>query len=89
MGFFWGWYGLSANDLSMGMHFFSRDLHDQVFGLYSNILNIPADELATMAAKACIVDTFIVLGILAVRYRKSWMPAVFDWMNARRVVSSK
>ena len=39
--FFWGWYGLSANDISFGTAFLSRQTHDVVFSLYGNILGMP------------------------------------------------
>ena len=40
LGFLWGWYFLSYYDLSMGMYFFSRDMHDLVFRIYGNVLGL-------------------------------------------------
>ncbi|MCU0791114.1 MAG: DUF6105 family protein [Nitratireductor sp.] len=74
LAFFWGWYALSANDISFGTVFFSRELHDAVFGLYGRTLGIPPQELPGMLAWACILDTGIILAIAAFRWRARWLP---------------
>lgn len=74
LGFFWGWFALSANDISFGTIFFSRELHDAVFEVYSRTLGIPAQDLPPMIAWACVVDTGIILAIAAFRWRAKWLP---------------
>jgi Family of unknown function (DUF6105) len=76
MGFFWGWYFLSLNDLSFGFQFFSRRMHDIVFHIYGSILGIDPAAIPAMVARACVFDTFLIFGILAFRRRaaiRSWL----------------
>lgn len=80
LGFFWGWYFLSLNDLSMGTHFFSRKLHDLVFTIYGNILGIEPELIPALVAKACIVDTLIIAAIYAFRKRA----AIIQWVKSAR-----
>ena len=72
--FFWGWYGLSINDINFGTYFFSKNIHDTVFAVYSNATGIPAGELPAMIAGACAFDTAIIAAIAAFRWRASWFP---------------
>lgn len=67
--FFWTWYWLSLNDISLGMHFFSRELHDQMFGIYAMLLGVAPDAVPPMIAKALALDSLVVLGIVAFRRR--------------------
>ncbi len=85
MSIFWSWYGLSLHDINMGTTFFSRDLHDQVFEIYSQILQIPAEDIPGMAAKACVIDTFIVFGILALRHYRKWGPGLVQWVRYQSI----
>lgn len=80
MGLFWSWYGLSFHDLNFGMLFFSRTLHDEVFRLYGDVLGLDPSILPGMVARACVVDTLLIFGILAFRRRK----AIAAWMRDRR-----
>lgn len=80
MGLFWSWYGLSFHDVNFGMLFFSRLLHDEVFRLYGEILGLDPAILPGMVARACIVDTALIFGILSFRRRR----AIAAWMRARR-----
>lgn len=80
MGLFWSWYGLSFHDLNFGMLFFSRMLHDEVFRLYGDILGLDPSILPGMVARACVVDTVLIFGILAFRRRK----AIAAWLRDRR-----
>ena len=80
LGFFWGWYFLSLNDISMGTQFFSRKLHDLVFTIYGNILGIEPDLIPPLVAKACIVDTLIIAAIYAFRKRA----AIISWVKSAR-----
>lgn len=74
MGFFWGWYLLSLNDLNFGTVFLSRDLHELVFRIYGQTLGVPAAEVPAMIAGACAFDTAIVMAIAAWRWRADWYP---------------
>jgi hypothetical protein len=80
MGLFWGWYGLSANDINFGLLFFSREIHDEVFNLYGQIIGIDPAALPPLVARACIVDTALIFGIFAFRRRKE----IRAWMRERR-----
>ena len=80
LGFFWGWYFLSLNDISMGTNFFSRKLHDLVFSIYGNILGIEPDLIPALVAKACIFDTLLIVAIFAFRKRA----AIIQWAKAVR-----
>lgn len=71
---FWGWYGLSANDISFGINFFSREVHDLVFLIYGNATGIHPAEIPGILAGACIFDSLIVVGIAAFRWRNGWVP---------------
>lgn len=74
---FWVWYALSASDF--GAIFFSREVHDRTFELYSAVLGIPADEIPGMVAEALAVDSLIIGAILAFRRRRS----IRDWWVKR------
>ena len=80
LGFFWGWYFLSLNDISMGTSFFSRKLHDLVFTIYGNILGIEPELIPAMVAKACVVDTLLIAAIFAFRKRA----AIIQWVKSSR-----
>jgi hypothetical protein len=80
LGFFWGWYFLSLNDISMGTHFFSRKLHDLVFTIYGNILGVEPDLIPPLVAKACVLDTLIIAAIYAFRKRA----VILQWVKAAR-----
>ena len=77
MGIFWGWYFLSLNDMSFGIQFFSRRMHDLVFHIYGSILGIDPETIPAMVARACIFDTFLIFGILAFRRRAS----IIAWLS--------
>jgi hypothetical protein len=77
---FWGWFGLSYYDINFGMVFLSRQLHDLVFTIYGNILNVDPAEIPVMFLKACIFDTFLIFGIIAFRKRRQ----IRAWWEKRR-----
>jgi len=79
MGFLWSWFFLSYNDISLGLGFFSRDTHDLVFAIYGHILGLEKDVLVRLLVRACIIDTFLIMGILAFRRRK----AIAAWWRQR------
>ena len=75
MTLFWGWFGLSYHDINFGLMFFSRDIHNMVFGIYASILGVSYETIVSGFLKACIFDTFLIAGIVAYRKRaeiKSW-----------------
>jgi len=80
LGLFWSWYFLSLNDLDFGSVMLSREMHDLVFGLYGDLLGIEPSTIPPLVARACVIDTFILLGIVAFRRRR----AIRDWLSARR-----
>ncbi len=80
---FWGWYGLSANDINLGFFFLERRFHDLVFNLYSQILHVPADAIPALLAGVFFVDTLIILGIAALRWYKLWLPQSIKWVKEK------
>lgn len=82
---FWGWYGLSANDINFGLFFLTREFHDHLFSIYSQILQMPADEIPVKLAWLFGIDTLIVFGIAALRWYKAWLPQ--SWNYVREKVS--
>ncbi|MGB3834066.1 MAG: DUF6105 family protein [Mesorhizobium sp.] len=70
---FWGWFFLSLNDINFGYVMLSRQLHDLVFQLYGEMLGIDPALIPGMVAKACFVDSLLVLAIWAFRRRRTIM----------------
>lgn len=79
-----GWYGLSYYDMSFGFFMLTRDAHDLVFQIYGHILGIPPEDLPPLVLRAIIVDSFLVLGLIAFRRRKK----ILAWWQARRQSAS-
>ena len=79
MSFLWGWYFLSANDMSFGSIYLSRGFHDLVFAIYGQTLGVDPSIIPGMIAKACVLDTLIIAGIFAFRRRKD----IRAWWQAR------
>jgi hypothetical protein len=73
MGLFWGWYYLSYNDMNFGLLMFSRPVHDYAFGFYADLLGIDPQTIPPLVARACVVDTGLILAIFAFRRRASIM----------------
>ena len=82
MGFLWGWYWLSLNDISLGLSFFSRDMHDLVFAIYGHILGMDKETVVNLLIKACVVDTGLIMAILAFRRRRR----IAQWWRSRGAV---
>lgn len=80
---FWGWYGLSVNDINLGTIFLSRELNTAIFRLYGDMLGVSPDSVPGMLASACAFDTAIVALIVACRLRASWVPGVAGFVSAR------
>jgi hypothetical protein len=79
-----GWYGLSYYDMNFGIFMLTREVHDLVFQIYGNILGVPPESLPPLVLRAIIVDSFIVLGIIAFRRRRK----ISAWWQARHQASS-
>jgi hypothetical protein len=79
VGFLVTWLQLSANDMSFGMMFFSREMYDLVFGIYGDILGIDPAILPPMIYKALALDTVLIGAIVAFRRRK----AIIEWFKQR------
>ncbi len=75
-----GWYGLSYHDLHFGFVILSRRAHDLVFQIYGNVLGMPPQDIPPLLFKAIVIDTALVFGIVALRYRK----AIAAWVRAKR-----
>jgi len=80
MGIFWGWYFLSLNDMNFGYVMLTRDVHDLLFQLYGQMLGIEPSTIPQLVAKACILDTLLILAIWAFRRRQ----AIAAWFRAAR-----
>ncbi|MHA7883370.1 DUF6105 family protein [Nitratireductor rhodophyticola] len=80
LGLFWGWYGLSYHDINFGLGFFSREMNDLLFRIYGDILGIDPAIIPGMVARACVLDSFILLGIVAFRRRR----ALWSWFREKR-----
>ena len=80
MGLFWGWYYLSYHDISFGMLFLSRQVHDFAFGFYANLLGIDPATIPPLVLRACIVDTVLIFAIYAFRKRRE----IRAWWQEKR-----
>ena len=86
MGIFWGWYFLSLNDMNFGYVMLTRQMHDLFFELYGHMLGIDPATIPPLVAKACILDTLLILAIWAFRRRK----AIAAWFSPRlRAISER
>jgi hypothetical protein len=77
---FWGWYFLSLNDMHFGYVMLTRAAHDIVFQLYGEMLGIDPATIPWLVAKACIVDTFLLLALWAFRRRRN----IAAWVRSAR-----
>jgi hypothetical protein len=80
--FFWSWYFISLYDLGMGIKFFSPEIHQTVFQLYGSVLGIDPDLIPAMVAKALVVDSAIVFGLVVLRKHR----AIARFVAARRPI---
>ncbi len=78
--FIGSWYGLSYYDISFGTFFFSRQMHDLVFEIYGQVLGVPAAEVPRLVLDAILLDSAIVLGLLALRRHRE----LRAWWRRRR-----
>ena len=70
MGIFWGWFCLSYYDLSGGIIFFTREFNELYFKIVGDMTGLDPVTIPWLAFKACVTDTFILLGIWALRRRR-------------------
>lgn len=77
---FWGWFFISLNDMHFGYVMLSRGFHDLLFQLYGDILGIDPAIIPGMVAKACIIDTLLLLAFWAFRRRK----LIKAWILSKR-----
>lgn len=77
---FWGWFFLSLNDMNFGYVMLSRQLHDFVFGLYGETLGIDPAVIPGLVARACIIDTGLLLAFWAFRRRRQ----IAAWIRKKR-----
>jgi len=74
LGLFWSWYFLSANDINFGFVFLTQEVNELVFRLYGQVLGIDPETIPPLVAKACLLDSLLILAILAFRRRKILTP---------------
>jgi hypothetical protein len=74
------WYGLSYHDMHFGFFMLTRETHELVFQIYGNVLGIEPERIPPLVMRALIVDTFLVLGIIAFRRRRQ----IAAWWRDRR-----
>jgi hypothetical protein len=79
LGIFWGWYFLSLNDMNFGFVMLTRDVHDMAFAIYGKILGIEPERIPGLVARACVVDTLLIMAIFAFRKHR----AIRAWILAR------
>ena len=79
MGIFWGWYFLSLNDMNFGYVMLTRQVHDLLFQLYGEMLGVEPATIPPLVAKACILDTLLILAIWAFRRRQ----AIAAWFRGK------
>lgn len=79
MGIFWGWFCVSYYDLAPGVLMLSRTFHDLYFKIMGDMTGLDPATIPWLAFKACVTDTFILLGIWAFRRRndiRAWFAGV-------------
>lgn len=82
---FWGWFGLSYYNIHFGYVMLTRAAHDLIFKLYGDVLGIDPTIIPGMIAKACILDTCILLAIWAFRRRRE----IRAWWERRRAPAAE
>lgn len=71
MGLFWGWFYLSLNDVNFGYVMMTRQFHELFFELYGDMLGVEPATIPPLVAKACILDTGLLMAIWAFRRRQN------------------
>lgn len=83
MSLFWGWYFLSLNNINFGFVMLTRDANDLVFQIYGQVLGIDPGIIPGLAARACVVDTLLILAIWAFRRRRE----IIAWARTRGLLA--
>jgi hypothetical protein len=81
---FWGWYALSFYNINFGYIILTRQFHDTIFEIYGDILAINPEIIPGLLAKACILDTVLIIGIWAFRRRRE----IRTWLESRRSLTA-
>ncbi|MER0238106.1 DUF6105 family protein [Fulvimarina sp. MAC8] len=84
---FWGWFFSARADV--GYVVFSREVFDKTFAVYEALLGLDADAIAWLIADAILLDTFIILAILAFRRRKKIVAFIRGWRNPAAAPSDR
>lgn len=83
---FWSWYFISLNDWNMGYALLSREAHDMIFQFYADALaqvtaevwgeavRIDPAELPPMLARTLVIDSALLLSLVAFRKRRALAP---------------
>ena len=79
MTFIWGWYFLSLYDINFGTMFFSYEFQQLVMNIYGEILGVDPASIPGLLARACILDTVLILSLYALKRRKD----IKAWWLAR------
>lgn len=79
MSIFWSWYFVSLYDLGPG-YMLSREANDLVFNIYGQVLGMDPAIIPGLVARACIIDTLLILAIWAFRRRRE----IWAWIKERR-----
>lgn len=74
-----GWYTLSYHDIHFGVTMLTREAHDLVFQIYGHVLGIEPEAIPPLLLRALIVDTLLVMAIIAFRRRA----AIRTWWSSR------
>lgn len=77
---FWGWFFSARADV--GYVVFSREVFDKTFAVYEALLGLDADAIAWLIAEAIVLDSMIILAILAFRRRKKIAAFVREWRDS-------
>lgn len=77
--FLGGWYWLSYHDMNFGIFMLTRQTHDTVFRIYGETLGLPPEVIPALVAKAIVVDSLLLIAIIAFRRRA----AIIAWVRAR------
>ncbi|MDY8109778.1 DUF6105 family protein [Fulvimarina sp. 2208YS6-2-32] len=77
---FWGWFFGAKADL--GFVLFSREVFDQTFAVYERMLGLNSDQIAWLILDAIILDSAIILAILAFRRRRKIIAFVRSFRTA-------
>ena len=64
----------------MSVHLLRPRVSDLVFQLYGQMLGIDPAIIPGMVARACVFDSFMVLGLVTFRRRRQ----IAEWMRQRR-----